>query len=494
MKIYEAEIKAGLEEKIKSSASIAYLCQATSKNIQASDADLQKFAAKANANPNQFDLYYLDSILVSTGWNLNDDVFDAQQTWAARTSPIDKQFNFMHNEKDIIGHITSASIIVNDEIYNGEDIPESDFHITVGSVLYKSWSDADLKERMDTLISEIEEGKWYVSMECLFSDFDYALLSDDGKASVVKRNKTTAYLSKHLRAYGGHGAYDGYKIGRLLKNIVFSGKGLVNEPANPNSIIFNGQDVKTLTKSFRAYTTVATKQWEKTMNPEEVLKAQAEKLTKELEELKAEKKNLETEIRAKAEKENLEKVENLNKSVSELAEQVKAGEVALSEKDKLIADANKKIEEAQAKLDELNKENQSLKASIKKSQRVTELTKAGVSVDKHEELLNKFDNVSDDIFAEFVALYAAKKDEKEKVDNKEEEMKEGEDKSKAAVKEAEEALESAKADKVAPVSAPVETDTTKDIRAKASAWLANTFKATASRNIRKVSQETANVK
>ena len=46
-------------------------------------------------------------------------------------------------------------------------------------------------------------------------------------------------MSKHLRAYGGTGKYEGYTVGRLLRNISFSGKGLVSKPANPRSVILN---------------------------------------------------------------------------------------------------------------------------------------------------------------------------------------------------------------------------------------------------------------
>lgn len=478
MKIYESEKSDGIADLIKSNASIACLGKAKASNYKPTHEEIEKLATKANANPGQFDLFYLDSILVSTGWNLNDDVFDPDETWNAKSTPVDKQFNYMHDETDIIGHITSSSIIVDDKIYEGDEIPDS-FHIVEGSVLYRVWNDTKLQERMDSLISEIEEGKWYVSMECLFSNFDYAMVDSKGVQSVVKRTKTTAYLSKHLRAYGGSGSFDGYKVGRLLRNITFSGKGLVNEPANPNSVILSSDDVKTLTKSFRACTTVASKQWEKNMN-EEQLKAQAAELTKQLDDLKAQNKVLAEEVKAKAEKEHSEKVAKLDKSITELTEQVTVTKATVAEKEEAIANSTKKLAEVQAELDKANKEVESLKASIKKAQRVAELTKAGVVADKHEDLITKFANVSDDIFAEFVALHAAQKTETV-VDDKAEAAK--------AAKEAADALEKAKADKVVPVSVPDETDKTKEVRSKASSWLAQTFKSTAHKNIRKTSQE-----
>ena len=74
--------------------------------------------------------------------------------------------------------------------------------------------------------------------ECLFSDFDYALVDPEGANHVVARDEQSSFLTKHLRAYGGEGNYEGFTIGRALKNIAFSGKGLVSKPANPRSVIF----------------------------------------------------------------------------------------------------------------------------------------------------------------------------------------------------------------------------------------------------------------
>ena len=77
-------------------------------------------------------------------------------------------------------------------------------------------------------------------MECFFTGFDYGLIDQKtGDYKVLSRNNDTAYLSKHLRAYGGTGEHEGYKIGRVLRNITFSGKGFVDRPANPDSIIFS---------------------------------------------------------------------------------------------------------------------------------------------------------------------------------------------------------------------------------------------------------------
>lgn len=156
MKVYQQEILDGLSEQVKAQASIAYCAPAVIVNNIESDAtwnisrsNIDKI--KASSNPNQIDLYYLKSVLVSTGWNKNDDVFDVEQTWAAKNTPEDKQFNFMHNENDIIGHITGSYVIDRDgnKILSEEtQVPPKEFDIITEAVLYNSWTNQENRERM----------------------------------------------------------------------------------------------------------------------------------------------------------------------------------------------------------------------------------------------------------------------------------------------------------------------------------------------------------
>lgn len=119
-----------------------------------------------------------------------------------------------------------------------EDLPEK-YHILTGSVIYKSFTNPELKDRSEKLIAEIQDGTKYVSMECFFKGFDYGLIEKNtGTYKILSRNNETAYLSKYLRSYGGLGEHENYKIGRVLRNITFSGKGFVDRPANQDSIIF----------------------------------------------------------------------------------------------------------------------------------------------------------------------------------------------------------------------------------------------------------------
>lgn len=236
--IFEAEKEAGLEGLITSSTAVA-LCADTALADPFDLSPHTKAYLSTNAeNKNQVDLIYLKTILVSTGWNRNDDVFDPLEMWSAKSSPEDKPFNYEHNQDDIIGHITGCySVDKAGNIVDG-DVPPSEYDIVASSVLYKIWEDPVKQARMDNIHEEITQGKWFVSMEALFQGFDYALSSEKG-IELVNRNEQTAFLTKHLRAYGGSGKFEDAKVGRVLRNIVFSGKGLVRKPANPDSVILS---------------------------------------------------------------------------------------------------------------------------------------------------------------------------------------------------------------------------------------------------------------
>ena len=116
-------------------------------------------------------------------------------------------------------------------------------HILVSSVIYRQWQDPEYKSRAEELISKIEQGNMFVSMECIFRGFDYAVRSPDGENHVVARNEETSFLTRHLRSYGGTGQYQDHKVGRMLRNITFSGKGFVERPANPDSVIFDKDQI-----------------------------------------------------------------------------------------------------------------------------------------------------------------------------------------------------------------------------------------------------------
>lgn len=390
IEIFEAE--ASIQDKIKDNfITIASVVKKSNRSVEEIAKAVE--SKTSTANPNQADLFYFDSILVSTGWNKNDDVFSADELWKARATPVDKQVNFMHDEKVIIGHMTDAFILNQDgDIISPEkfeDLPEK-FDIGVSSVIYTAWSDADFKECINSLIDELSQGNWYVSMEARFPAFDYAVKTPDGENKVIARNKETAFLSKHLAAYGGTGEYEGYKIGRLLKNIYFSGKGVVNKPANERSIVLS------TSKQFKSSATLTNFQEVNRMD-------ELEQTKKDLESTKAQLATATT---------KLADVETYKTKAEELAQKLEASEKLVSEHKSAVAELTEKLQKTEAEKADMQKKVDDMEKAKCKASRVTQLVSAGLDSTKAEEVFAKFENSTDDQFSEVVSLYASMKKSK----------------------------------------------------------------------------------
>ena len=373
MQIFKAEIKDGLGDKIKAN-SIAFCSEASPYTPTEIDINHSKNIKAIAENKDQVDLYYIKSILASVGWNKNDDVFDPVETWKAKSTPEDKQFNYMHDEKDIIGHITScyASDAEGNILPDFNDMSQvpSVFDIVTGSVLYTSWSSPDLQKRMKQIIADIESGQtWHVSMECLFPAFDYALIDTVGSTKVVRRDESSAFLTKHLRAYGGKGEYNGYKIGRLLRNFSFSGVGLVKKPANPRSVILNNQ---------KSINFNISKAEEIIMQDDlEILKAELAEAKKTNEQMKEE---AEKGMKVKSE---------IEASLADLQSQLSQAQEALA--------AEKTAKEKM--LEEMNK----MKKEKMMTKRKAELAEAGIAEAELEDTCAKFESLADEVFETVVA-------------------------------------------------------------------------------------------
>ena len=501
MKIFDTEIRDGLSDKIKSGSSLALLCPVEACMPAPSQKSVEqlRIVSGKTGGSEQIDLYYLNSILVSTGWNKNDDVFDVAETWGARNSPEDKQFNYMHDEADIIGHITANMVIGADgnEVPNDtlvENLPER-FDIVTSSVLYNSWASVELRERMETIIAEIEDGKWFVSMECLFSAFDYAVVTPNGQQHVVARDEVSAFLTKHLRSYGGTGEYEGHKIGRLLRNVSFSGKGLVNNPANPRSVILTESNPFTRTEAKSINQLDITK--------EKDIMSNDERLLQQVEELKAQLKSTQEELQAKANEATSEELETFkatvaekDETITELQETVKALEDKISESEELVAKQTEELSEANQQI--LSFEKEAIVLARRNS-----LTDAGVDSDEATSILEAFAEANDEMFDELVKQLSKfvpfkKKDDEEDEDDKKkdetdaphhynkkkgtisdsEASEEEEDEAEASAEE--EILEDVEEEAEAALVDAGETDGIKSVRAIASEWLSqNVLRTTA---------------
>jgi len=225
--------------------------------VQIIDTPQKEYRATASMVPllsAQPDLLYMKSLLASTGSNKNDDVFLREELWKARSSPILKPVDWEHNtgreltdeelssnpnkmvaDNQIIGVMYNAyatdenGVIISEEATSAADfeIPES-FHVVDEAVIYKGL--------FPKTAARIERGaarnELFVSMEAWFSGYDYLVGN-----KVIARNEETAFLESKLRANGGNGTLGMDKVRRILRNIVFGGKGIVERPANEPSVI-----------------------------------------------------------------------------------------------------------------------------------------------------------------------------------------------------------------------------------------------------------------
>jgi hypothetical protein len=356
IQVFKSEIEDGISDQVKASASIAYVTQLwdTAVSQEAAREVMKALAGTSIADDEQFDLFYLNTILVTTGWNKNFDVFPKIETFKARYTPIHKQFNLEHDQSKIIGHMTSSQVVdveykaIADDI--STDLLPDKFHILTGAVIYRALSDPDSQAKIEELISEIEAGQWYVSMECLFRGFDYAVIKPDGTKSFIERNEESSFLTKHLRQYGGSGKYKDYTLGRALKNITFSGKGLVRKPANPESIIFN-QAVADFNEKYESLVYIFNNDENKISKHDTETFVMADN---------AEQKDLEKKITELA---------DANKALTEtnksLAEQVKTFESSqttakITSLENAIVAKDEKIVSLEASLDEVKKQHQTL--------------------------------------------------------------------------------------------------------------------------------------
>lgn len=442
MVIYDQEKDDGVDISLLTKGSITYAShvEPCDKDVLINDIKLDKSIAGIKDK----DLYYVQSILVTSNWNKNDDIFDRAEIWKAKETPEDKPTNLEHDENVIIGHITSNQPITDDgKLIDPEtsvdDLPEK-FHILTGSVVYLGFTQDDLRQRANKLVAEIEGGTKYVSMECFFTDFDYGLIDQStGAYKVLGRDNDSAYLTKYLKAYGGKGEYENYKVGRVLRNITFSGKGFVDKPANDNSIIFS----KSMLDSFAAEKNtvseekgvvdnnlISTKS-EKLIMSEETSVESLEKKFDSFVESQAKASDLQKQVEAlqaeaeKKEEEEKARVMEQAKKEEEEEKAKKEAEATEEEEAKMVEGMKEELARVKSELEAMKEEKLKAEEAAALEARMSELADAGVAEEDTEALLA----LSDEQFASVVALiksYSKPKEEEEakKHDEEEEPKKE----------------------------------------------------------------------
>lgn len=401
MKIYQDEINCGLSDKIKNNQSIAFVCS-LDKNV-----DLVEKSVGFDRN---FDLFGFKSILASVGRNKNDDYFLPEEMWAARDTPKNKPVNGWHNEKDILGVIVDSFAIDSAGNILTEYSP-SIKDIVTNAVLWASWEDESLRDRFADIVFKMKSGELFVSMECLFREFDYALVRGE-EVKIVKRNEETAFLTRYLRIFGGSGVYNNYNICRVLRNFTFSAKAIVDNPANVRSIISDDLPEKVMAEDMDCeedddtmYPTyvedLAECKDKKHAKMEKIMDPETEKLVADL------KSQLE---QAKAELESYKKsdeIDGLQKQIAELTELAKSAKDELVAKSEAAnAELKATVERYEADLATVHAKLAELELAKTTAQRLALLTSVNIDSAKAEDVLKTWASVSDEQFKNIVDLYA----------------------------------------------------------------------------------------
>lgn len=198
----------------------------------------------------QPDLQYFSAIFVSSGTNLNMAHFlPSELVLAAETVP-SKAVDIEHDEVEIIGHIYDYAFIDQEgnklnvlELANMEkaSLDTKDMHIVIAGIIYKS--------RFPNIAAEVAAGKWKVSMEAYYQDYDIKvgnMILDKKEADMLgfSPEKAGAFGSLVKIIKKGVEIASG-KAARVLRGICFSGVGIVKNPANPPSVILETANEKT---------------------------------------------------------------------------------------------------------------------------------------------------------------------------------------------------------------------------------------------------------
>ena len=193
----------------------------------------------------QPDLLYVTSVLVSSGPNLNGAFFMPSELVSARDSIVNKAADVLHEEQEVVGHVLDRAFVTKEGTAfdalgmmqaKGELFNKESFNIATLSVVYKL--------RFPEVAQDILNGRFKVSMECFYEDFDIMLPGSDFilSADEAVKNGLVELIGKQVKVVDGNERQVD-KVFRVLRNMVFSGFGFVDNPANPESIIMETADL-----------------------------------------------------------------------------------------------------------------------------------------------------------------------------------------------------------------------------------------------------------
>lgn len=204
--------------------------------------DLLKMVASVVEMPENrtADLMFFSGIFVSSGSNLNKAFFLPSELVKAAPSVNNKALDIEHEEDQIVGHIFSSKFIDNGGAeldlkelasMNESQLNTMEIDVVIGGILYRS--------RFPKIAEEVSSGKWKLSMETYFQSFDVKIgnVIMTQKEAQVLGIDTGVVLGKMAKVLKKGKEIAEGQVLRVLRGLLFSGCGLVKNPANPRSII-----------------------------------------------------------------------------------------------------------------------------------------------------------------------------------------------------------------------------------------------------------------
>lgn len=439
--IYQKEVDDGLSSFFDNNLSISY-------EIPILLASKETFVGKVknvssivgNLIEDDFSYQY-PCILATAGiWNLNDQVFDKYEVWKARYTPVNKPANLNHNPAEVVGH-TLKAFAITDEVspkvipseVDGKpnsDIPDIYHLLTVDSLYkyhidaYKKLAGESFSEKLKNVYEKVVSGTLCVSMECIFGDFDYALMDNQGNQRIIRRDDYSAFLTKKLRMFGGDGTYNNYRVGVIMRDIMFTGKGITDNPANPSSVIFGKDSLAFASQNYTKIVDVleAEKNSAYITNVNGENKMNLEQLQAKIAELETElaqsKKDLESTTVAKTQSET--SVANLTTEVATVSDKLKTSESALAEANSKVDSIAKELDVAKSTLATKENELSVIKADKLKSDRITSIKESlGLSKEESESHYSAVASLNEENFKTWLdntaKVFAASKSSQEKL-------------------------------------------------------------------------------
>lgn len=190
----------------------------------------------------QIDLMYLTAVFVSSGENLNHAFFEPSEMLKAEGTIVNKALDIEHKEKEIIGHLydrvfidESGSVMNMEDLkaLSRDELDKLNLHVAIAGIIYKN--------RFPSVAEEVAAGKWKVSMEAYYRDFDLKI----GDLKLTRKEAELmglgtdfgSVIGKIGKVYSKGKEIASGAIARILRDITFSGCGIVENPANPPSVI-----------------------------------------------------------------------------------------------------------------------------------------------------------------------------------------------------------------------------------------------------------------